>query len=329
MGFFVNEYGLESLKDKFANFGGHRTPCISKTGFIRRFASDMAWNNFQSRVPYDKSNIYHPTYYNFYKTNIAKKIFTVYDFTHEKYSEMFRNDHTAQSKKEAFAAADGLICISNSTKKDLLELYDLDSSCDVAVIHLGYNDLSDKTDPKAVLPDAPYLLFVGNRSHYKNFTCLVDAYAASSDLKKDFALACLGPSFSAEENELFKRYGILDKIHHYAGGDGLLGTLYKHARAFVYPSLYEGFGLPPLEAMNCGCPVVAGNSSSIPEVTGDAALLFDPASSESLMDALRGVAYDDDRRSAMITAGKERCKLFSWDRCASETYEFYQKIISE
>ncbi|GHS88539.1 hypothetical protein AGMMS49957_10230 [Synergistales bacterium] len=328
MGFFINEYGLESFKGKFSGYFGRKVPVVPRTGFIRRFASQIFWRNFESRSSQDKNCIYHHTYYDSPKADVSWNIFTVHDFTHERLNDYFQNDNTPSLKREAFQIANALICISEATKKDMLELYDIDSSCKVSVIHWGCNNLADSPTANIKLPDAPYLLFVGPRWSYKNFIALLDAYAQDASLKKDFVIVCLGPEFSGSEQAMFSERGVSDRIFRYSGGDDVLAALYKNAHIFVYPSLYEGFGLPLLEAMSCECPVVAGNASSIPEITGDAAALFDVSSNESLREVLYKLAYNDNVRESLKIAGKERCKLFSWERCAKETYELYKELIS-
>jgi glycosyltransferase involved in cell wall biosynthesis len=328
MGPYCNEYGLERYKGSFKSFWGYWFPDGKKMRYFRKFLTDRAWARFQANIPPGDDLIYHPTYYDFYETHIKKRVFTVYDFTHERCPEFFVGDPVPEAKKKAFDSASGLICISESTKNDLIELYDPDPSCKIKTIHLGFNDLSQIQAPGGVIPDAPYILFVGGRYSYKNFNSLVEAYAISPDLQKDFNLVCLGHSFLRRERAFFEERGISGKVIAISGGDDILGALYKNARMFVFPSLYEGFGLPLLEAMSCGCPVVAGNSSSFPEVAGNAAVLCDPSSPEALAEAIRKVAYGDDFRKTLISAGYERCKLYSWDRCARETYDFYKEVLS-
>jgi glycosyltransferase involved in cell wall biosynthesis len=103
--------------------------------------------------------------------------------------------------------------------------------------------------------------------------------------------------------------------------------MYMGAAAFVYPSLYEGFGIPPLEAMSLGCPVICSNATSVPEVVGDAGEYFDPADPEAIRDAVERVLQSNDRRSELVTKGHARRSLFSWQRCAKETLDVYRSIL--
>jgi glycosyltransferase involved in cell wall biosynthesis len=117
------------------------------------------------------------------------------------------------------------------------------------------------------------------------------------------------------------------QVMQFGGSDQMLAGLYEHASAFIYPSLYEGFGIPPLEAMSYGCPVVCSKTSSIPEVVGDAGEYFDPADIESMRVAIERVVTSDSHRKLLIAKGRARLKYFSWDRCAAETLDLYMKLV--
>ena len=118
-----------------------------------------------------------------------------------------------------------------------------------------------------------------------------------------------------------------EQIKNYLGDDRFLSYLYKNATAFIYPSLYEGFGMPILEAMNLNCPVISSNTSSMPEVYGNAALAFDPTKKDELADCLKAIVFDTDLRKNLIDKGKARASLFSWDKCARETKSIYSKLL--
>jgi glycosyltransferase involved in cell wall biosynthesis len=330
MGLFVNRYGLEKAKKRYKGYWGHGVPDIPWTGRLRRVVNEGGWKLFQAKFAPEggKGSVYHPTYYDFSGLPRGKVVFTVHDFTHERYPRLFsKRDRTPKLKRGAFKRADALICVSESTKNDLLNFYDLKGGPQVRTIHHGYNDLSSLGKPGALLPGRPFFLFVGPRHQYKNFGCLIDAFAASPQLKKDFMIACFGgAAFSKEELTRFESLGIAGKVVCFQGGDDALSALYKKATALAFPSLYEGFGFPLLEAMSCGCPVVAGNTSSVPEVVGDAALLFSPTSPEDLAACLGRVAFESGLANRMAELGRQRCRLFSWDRCLEETLAFYREI---
>jgi glycosyltransferase involved in cell wall biosynthesis len=174
----------------------------------------------------------------------------------------------------------------------------------------------------------PYLLYVGLRGGYKNFEGLLRAVAASPMLRADYdVIAFGGGSFRSSETAMISQLGFGDgRVLQMGGGDSLLGELYAHADAFVYPSAYEGFGFPPLEAMTQGCPVVASNTSSMPEVIGDAGEFFDPGSVEDIRRAIEAVVYSRDRGQELVRLGYARIKMFSWEKCASETMAVYRSL---
>ena len=221
-----------------------------------------------------------------------------------------------------------IICISENTRKDLLEIIDVDPQ-KVSVVHLGYSLSIPASKKMEKIIQHPYLLYVGKRGGYKNFERLLNAYADSNRLKKDFCLVCFGGGdFISEELDYINHLGISkDRILYCSGDDTLLAKFYFHASAFVYPSLYEGFGIPLLEAMSFSCPVICSNISSIPEVAGDAAEYFDPYSVENIMDAIENVVYSDHKRNHLIPLGLKRIEEFSWEKCAIKTKSIYSSLL--
>jgi len=195
----------------------------------------------------------------------------------------------------------------------------------IKVIYLGNPLNLEVTAPRIV--DTPYILFVGLRGGYKNFDKLLTAYAQSKKLNKDFKLICFGGwKFIAHEQSLIRSLGLGDKVLHYSGPDQILANLYKYSAVFVYPSLYEGFGIPPLEAMHYGCPVLVSNTSSIPEAVGQAGLYFNPTSADDLSFHLDKILHDDTLRNELIRRGHEQENKFSWDVCAQETLKLYRQV---
>ncbi len=160
---------------------------------------------------------------------------------------------------------------------------------------------------------------------------MVRAVASDKGLRDAFDIITFGgPSLNTHEREFTEAVGLrTGSVHHLKGNDAQLGALYNNARAFVYPSYYEGFGLPPLEAMAHDCPVVVSNTSSIPEVVGDAGEYFAPSDCEQQAQAIRNVVFDEARRDDLIAKGRERLKHFSWKRCAHETRDSYRKVLWE
>jgi glycosyltransferase involved in cell wall biosynthesis len=279
------------------------------------------------------ADILHETYYQLRPIPLRRKavVLTVYDMIHERFHELFPyNDGTILRKEAAIRRADHIICISESTRRDLLEYFDL-PELKVSVVHLGFNPTSEDVQGAlpVVAPDRPFLLYVGDRKKYKNFEGLLRAYATSSLLSKEFCLVCFGgDAFDAEEFQLLRRYGVNNGRVVYAGySDEVLFELYRQATLFVCPSKYEGFGIPLLEAMYSGCPVACSNTSSLPEVAGDAAIYFNPHDPESIREVLETLAESDSMRAELTILGRKRASLFSWDKCATETMSLYRRTL--
>ena len=280
-----------------------------------------------------KPDLIHETYYSFLplsKSSIPR-LTTVYDMIHELYPAMFKQSNLMeQMKRKTFNRSDHIISISHSTKRDLVELLGIDEN-KITVVHLGV-DIGSFSDYKPVTTDTlsrPFLLFVGSRGGYKNFNAVLNAMAASDKLKKDFDLVAFGGGeFNENEKSLISSLGFAEKqIRQVGGSDDWLVELYHQATAFVYPSLYEGFGLPPLEAMASLCPVISSSTSSMPEVIGDAAEYFIPSSVDDIQRAIENVVYSSSRIEQLKKQGLERVQLFGWDKCARETLDVYEKIV--
>jgi glycosyltransferase involved in cell wall biosynthesis len=276
--------------------------------------------------------VVHETYYAMEPTGPlgVPHVITVFDMIHELFADEFPSyDKTAAAKVAAVRRADHIICISASTRDDLIRLLGIPQER-TSVVHLGVDapvDAAPVGSPGRSTSGAPFLLYVGDRRGYKNFGRLLEAVASSSSLRVDFRIVAFGSEpFSQPELQMIESLGLSKTVEHASGDDASLYSLYGGARALVYPSLYEGFGLPSLEAMARGCPVVASNTSSMPEVIGDAGELFDPSDIEAMTRAIASVVYSDDRRRALADLGRQRVRQFTWPRCAAETLAVYRRV---
>ncbi len=272
-------------------------------------------------------DLIHTTYYdNILIANKKPIIVTIHDLIHEIFHYEFRLDKDARPKKKILEKADRIICVSNSTKKDLLRYYNVNEN-KIFVIYHG-KPYADLTFNNNLSYEKPFFLYVGGRKRYKNFRILLDAYSKLENIKKNFDIVCFGGGkFLKEEIEYMKKIFINpENIHQFEGGDNLLVSFYKNCEALIYPSKYEGFGLPILEAMSLGCPILSSNTSSLPEIYGDAALTFSPDSIENLIDCIKKITSDDDLKKNLIKKGLNREKNFSWEKCALETYNVYKKL---
>jgi len=291
-------------------------------------------NHFLSRIAIKhwQPQIVHETYYS--TIGSAPKdcptVITVYDMIHELFEKQFSSrDHTSRLKKISVKRADHIICISESTRQDLIQLLGVDEK-KVSVVYLGFEKFStdSKKQKKISAINKPYLFFVGDRGNYKNFLRFIHAIGSSKRLKNEFNIICFGGGrFVSSELAIFSELGFKkDQVIHKEGDDILLGECYDHATAFVYPSLYEGFGLPPLEAMAHNCPVISSNTSSMPEIIGDAAEFFDPKSIEDISASIERVVYSPNRTNTLIKQGEKRLTNYSWELCATQTLQIYSSL---
>ena len=250
---------------------------------------------------------------------------------HELFRDEFSTrDKTTMLKKKAVDCADHVICISESTRRDSMNLFGT-SEEKISVVHHAVDRFVSDFMPTKNFPATtkPFLLYVGNRGGYKNFSGFVRAVASSDRLKADFdILAFGGGRLRPSEMVLLTELGFQpDQVRQLGGEDPLLGHLYDQAAAFIFPSLYEGFGMPPLEAMAYQCPVISSNTSSMPEVIGDAGAFFNPKAIGDMATAIERVVYSPSRTQDLIERGRKRINLFSWVSCANQTLDIYRSLV--
>lgn len=231
-------------------------------------------------------------------------------------------------KSFAIRRASGIICVSENTRRDLHKNYPNIPQSKTRVIYSGVGEDFMPISPEAyrlALPE-PFVLFVGFRDEYKNFSKTVEAVSLLP--KYHLVIAGSGrPIRSHEQQQLDalipNRYTVFTTLSNEA-----LRELYCRASAFVYPSSYEGFGIPILEAMRCECPVITTTVSSLPEVAGDAALLLDSVSPQTIARAIMKLE-NPEYRTELIRMGIEQASKFSWQKCADETWAFYEELLAD
>ena len=324
---FFNEY-LNQFKKKNHDLVKGR---FQKKKYRYTHTIIKLYNHFISTIDLNSKNydIYHPTYYGKGLINFKKKplVLTVYDLIHEKF-QADKISGTINDKKPLLKRASKIICISENTRRDLLNLYNIDKN-KLLVIYPGVKNIFlEENKKEKLLLTKPYILFVGNRTKYKNSLNFLKAYANSKKLKNDFNIVFFGGvNFSILENNDLLKLGIkLNNVFYEDGDDNKLKLYYENANVLIYPSLYEGFGLVPLEAMSYGCPVVSSNTSCLPEVQGDASLKFDPNSIDDIQYALEKVLYSQTLSKELISKGYKKIKKYSWSECARETTQLYNEL---
>lgn len=285
-------------------------------------------------------DLVHETYFS--KTRSAPQktpvVLTVFDMISEHSGKPSERNPSIQTlagmrlsdKYVAVERADHVICISEHTRKDLIALFGTPEN-KVSVAYLGCDGLppNQMSMFEAQKGQRPYLLYVGLRDGYKNFAALLRAMARSTRLKSTFDLMAFGGGpLTQSEQTLIKELGFNPgQVRQHGGDDHALAESYQQAAALVYPSTYEGFGLPPIEAMSQQCPVICSDISSVPEIVGDAGEYFDPRQTESIAEAIERVVFSPERTRDLIAKGIERAKLFTWNRCAEQHLSVYQSLI--
>jgi glycosyltransferase involved in cell wall biosynthesis len=321
-----NHYISDNRKVKFISI----LPNLNFRGKVRIF---YLLNKLSSILKLKRQNfdIFHPTYYDPYFLKYLKNIpyvLTVYDMIHEKFDYMIpSNDATSKNKKILVESATKIIAISESTKKDIIEIYGIDEA-KIEVVYLANSLVYNQNFIYNIEIPKKYILFVGSRGGYKNFLYFVKSVREILKGDNELSILCAGGGkFTSFENKYFLELNISEQIFQCDLNDNNLAFLYKHAILFVFPSLYEGFGIPILEAFACECPLVCSNTSSLPEVAGFAAQYFDPYDENSIEDAIATVLNDKILRDKLIQDGKERLHFFSWKKTVTQTAEIYKSIL--
>jgi glycosyltransferase involved in cell wall biosynthesis len=254
-------------------------------------------------------------------------IVTVHDFIPERFPKQFgwKSRLLSAAKRRTCFQADRILAISETTKSDLVDRFNISPDI-VDVAYLG-NALSVFTHELDDSPcEAPYILYVGARGGYKNCKTFWEAYARSIHLKKNFRIDCFGGgTFTSEERALLEDLKISHLVRQCGGDDRTLARYYRHASVLVYPSIYEGFGFPPVEAMSFGCPVIVSTGGSIPEVVGPVGVYFNPLDCDMLTEAMERVLFDETAKDDLRVQMRERAARFRWEVTARQTLECYRK----
>ena len=275
----------------------------------------------------NEAQIFHSTYYSTVNRAAVCKVVTVPDMILELFADKFPSRWTQlgiETKRKALSNADALVTISEVSKQDILKMYPAIPAARIKVIPLAVNQVppGSETDflqlaARYRLPveSGSYFLFIGLRGGYKNFNLLM-RLAAAPDMKQIY-FVCVGGEDPGADRKFLESQGVENRFAFISGiDDNELRTLYRHAQALIFPSLYEGFGLPLLEAMANDCPVLCSDTAVFHEVAADAAIYFDPCNPESLAAAL--AAFRHSNRQELLLRGRQNCARFSWDMYGGE-----------
>ena len=274
-------------------------------------------------------DIIHETYYSNKKYKSKKKIVcTVYDMINEAHSNFFKNHkEISLIKKQTIDRADKIICISKKTKDDLINYFSInENKIEVVYLASGLKEKRLTVNLKKKYPN--HLLFVGSRRGYKNYKNFISAYANSRILRQNFKIIFFGGErVSNFDYEIIKKNKLnLENILFLNDKETNLPFLYSNVAALIYPSFYEGFGLPIIEAMSFCCPVISSWGGSLKEIGGDGIEYFDPSDVDNITFTLEKILLSYETLNKQIKYGIERSQKFSWEKCARETINIYKDI---
>jgi glycosyltransferase involved in cell wall biosynthesis len=290
----------------------------------------------------ERAHLLHEPHYVLPPAVRCRTVVTIHDCIHLMFPQYLpgrlAHVYARVSMWSAVHKADRILTVSEASKKDILRFFGVDPEKVVVI----YNAIDERflAPPDEVRMDQvrqryqldhPFLLYVGNIKPHKNIERLIDAFgrARASGLD-DLRLVIIGDEISKYPplRQAVHRHR-LDKYVRFLGFQpyDTLAAFYRLARAFVFPSLYEGFGLPPLEAMACGTPVVTSNVSSLPEIAGGAAILVDPYDSQSIAEGMKRAVCDEATRTQMIERGLARARDFSWAQSVSTIHRIYMEVL--
>ena len=324
--------GLTGLVMPFAALRQSNTRVLARGTRIKTGVARYAINELFSALAGPLRgvvDIYHPTLYRALPWVRRRRIVvTHHDCIHERFPQLISDAASmVKSKRKLFAQADAILCVSQSSRNDLHHFYDVAENKTHVVYH-GFSPLQlAPGDPPAVIE--PYLLYVGSRTGYKNFGLLLEAFFRSGLAAHYRLLAVGGGSFTPAELERIASLKLSSSVTVIPKADDVtLARAYRDAALFIYPSVYEGFGFPPLEAMSVGCPVLVNRTSSLPEICGDAAFYFEASGAEELAASLVATLSDSQGLERKREMGEQQVKLYDWRRSAQGTLDVYRTLLT-
>ncbi len=326
------------LMDKTNQYTLYYKYRIKKKDFLPYTISSKYYEPFLNRFSFNKIDIFHDPAVKYTRIGKSKCVVTIHDIV-TALEEDYTSAHFKKTQKpkllKSIMYADHIISVSKFTKNELMQKFNI-SEGKISVVYHGidthiFNSEMKRKEifVKYKLPEK-FLLFVGNIEKRKNLQGIIDAFEKWSMAQPDMGLVLIGQN--GYQGETIKNYIFQSKVKEkiraiqYILNDEL-PVFYQNALALLFPSFYEGFGLPILEAMACDCPVITSNTTSMPEVGGDAVLYVDPFSKESILKQILLLIQDPSLRNELIQKGREQVKKFTWEKTAQETIGVYEKIL--
>jgi glycosyltransferase involved in cell wall biosynthesis len=319
----INDYAQD-----LSNLYGLRVRPYSKTKQLRLWSNSIISGMLSLRKTYD---ILHRTYYcapNFIRSK--RMVTTAYDMIPE--LGYVKDRSLVEAKRRVLAQSDVILSISQSTKRDLMEILQIPSE-KIVVTHLatsmGVQNPVEPIEFAKHIMSTSYLLYVGTRYEYKGWSFLVKSLSILHSRGHRLRLVCFGGGkCSGAERDLLSAHQLADFVSFTSGPDSELAWLYRHATCCVMPSLYEGFGLPIIEAISCECPLICSDLAITREIAGEAALYFEIGAEEQLANHIISTAEAGEARNQLMQKGINRSKKFSWTACAERTLDAYRLALS-
>lgn len=306
---------------------------------LRGRGRDYHWNPYEynkaetiKQLKKGNFDVFHPTFFDDYFLPYLKGkpfVLTIHDMIPELYPQYFaRDDFQIEKKKILAPKASAIIAVSETTKNDVVRLLNVSEE----KVHVVYHGVSFPRDLKTekFFP-FPYILYVGERNGYKNFDLFIRYVAPVLERHEELKLVCTGKIFTQAEQQMMDELGVKDRyIHHWVTSDEELFSLYHNAVCFVYPSEYEGFGIPILEAYQADCPVMLKRASCFPEIAGDAAIYFEMTKEYSNFSEQFELLYSggSEYKEKLLQTQRERLKKYSWEKSAQQMARIYESIVN-
>lgn len=237
------------------------------------------------------------------------------------------NSRMLSLQKKSLQRASAIIAVSENTKRDILKYFEIDEA-KITVIHHGVSRPDIPVGLSARVFNRPYILYVGNRHAFKNFKNFIKAFGMVASKFPEIDVMCTRGGFNEEEWKLFRSLHIENRVHVVQADEVTLNLLYRDALFFIFPSLYEGFGMPILEAMINHCPVALANASCFPEIAGDAGVYFDPTDLDSIANVIENMINSETLRKQFSIKGYQHAQKFTWQKSADLHYQLYKSLLS-
>lgn len=336
-----NFYHIYWSGNRYDNFNKENTKIIMSSKKQHRFFEQYY---FPQNLKKESIEIYHvPQNCIGISENInCKKVITIHDLIPYILPETVGKGYLSKFLKEMpkiISTADAIITVSECSKKDILKFFPIDGekifvtplAADEKYRPLDKELCRNKIKSKYNINNH-FILYVGGFSARKNVLTLIESFAkVHKNLDQNYDLVLIGANKDEMKGlQKFCSELTINKNIKFTGfiKNSMMPIFYNAADLFVYPSLYEGFGLPPLEAMSCGTPVITSDTSSIPEVMGDSAILVDPNDKESLMYSIEAILNENTLQKELSSKGLKRSKLFSWEKTSENTLDVYSKVLN-